>query len=72
MKTTCTILLLFLCTAAYTQDKKMKETKVKMDKKEMKMKVEHSSEQINYPYTAEYSSNFMPGNPSHSKLVLDI
>jgi beta-galactosidase GanA len=66
------ILLLFLCTAANTQDKKMKEAKIKTDKKEMKMKMENTSVKLDYPYTAEYSYNFMPGNPAHAKMVLDV
>jgi hypothetical protein len=72
MKVTCTILLICLSIAAFSQDKKMKSSKMKMDKKEMKVKAEYSTAQMDLPYTAEYSSNFMPGNPEHGKMVLEI
>jgi hypothetical protein len=72
MKATCTILLICLSIAAFSQDKKMKEAKMKMDKKEMKVKAEYATDQMDFPYKAEYSSSFMPGNPAHGKLVLDI
>ncbi|MCU7550319.1 hypothetical protein OCK74_14450 [Chitinophagaceae bacterium LB-8] len=72
MKPVFTALLLLFCSIAFTQDQKMKNAKAKSDKKETKVKAEYSSEQLDMPYTAEYSSKFMPGNPAHGKLILDI
>lgn len=72
MKTVCTALLLLVCSIAFAQDQKMKSAKMKADKKEMKVKAEYSNTPLDLPYKAEYSSNFMPGNPAHGKLVLDI
>ena len=50
----------------------MKSTKMKTDKKEMKVKAEYSTAQLDLPYTAEYSSNFMPGNPAHGKIIMEL
>jgi hypothetical protein len=57
---------------------KQKDDKVKVksesaDGTEVKVKVEGpGAGNIMYPYTAEYSSQFVPGNPQHAKLVLDM
>jgi hypothetical protein len=57
---------------------KQKDDKVKIksesaDGTEVKVKVEGpGASNIMYPYTAEYSSQFVPGNPQHAKLVLDM
>lgn len=72
MKAICTILLICFSIAAFSQDQKMKNAKMKADKKEMKVKAEYSNAKLDMPYKAEYSSNFMPGNPAHAKLVLDL
>jgi hypothetical protein len=52
------------------------KTKTKSaDGKEMKMKQKdkmNDAAQINYPYTAEYSSRFEIGNPAYSKMILDL
>jgi hypothetical protein len=54
------------------------ETKVKTkgpDGKEMKMKQKgkmNDALQIDYPYKAEYSSQFEAGDPAHGKLILDM
>lgn len=47
---------------------------VKTNQKDQSASVKSSSakQKLSYPYTAEYSSNFLPGNPAHGKLVLDI
>jgi hypothetical protein len=72
MKTVCTALLILFCTITFAQDKKLKSAKMKADKKEMKVKAEYANTKMDLPYTAEYSSNFMPGNPAHAKIVLDM
>ncbi|MBA2328167.1 MAG: hypothetical protein H0V91_00960 [Flavisolibacter sp.] len=57
---------------------KKKDDKVKIksesaDGTEVKVKVEGpGAGNIMYPYTAEYSSQFVPGNPQHAKLILDM
>jgi hypothetical protein len=60
------------------------KTKAKKDAKEVKVKQKADKvmtgeggggvalQQINYPYTAEYSSNFVAGNPTHGKMILDL
>ncbi len=45
-------------------NEKTESTEEKMDDKRM-------SENISYPYTAEYSHDFKMGDPNHSKMVLD-
>jgi len=54
---------------------KMK-TKKQENGKEMKMKQKNKmakdAMQIDYPYTAEYSSQFEAGNPAYAKMVLEI
>ena len=72
MKTVCTALLLLIFSVSFAQDKKLKSAKMKMDKKEMKVKAEYANEKMNLPYVAEYSSSFMPGNPAYSKTVLEL
>ncbi|MGI8599907.1 MAG: hypothetical protein ACR2KB_11705 [Chitinophagaceae bacterium] len=57
---------------------KKKDDKVKIksesaDGTEVKVKIEGpGAANIMYPYTAEYSSQFVPGNPQHAKLILDM
>lgn len=72
MKTLCTAILLLFSIAVFSQDTKIKEAKAKVDKKGMKVKAEYKAANMDYPYKAEYSSNFMPGNPAHAKLILDV
>lgn len=72
MKTLCTALLLLFFSTSFSQDKKMKSAKMKMDKKEIKVKAEYVNQKMDLPYTAEYSSQFMPGNPAYGKIVLEM
>lgn len=63
----CSLLLVFLCKESFAQEKvKMKEDKAKMKGKSMSM------DNTDYPYTANYSSNFKIGNPAHAKMILDL
>lgn len=54
----CTLLLVFLCKENFAQVK-AKDDKTKMDN-------------MSYPYTAGYSSDFKIGNPAHSKMILEL
>ncbi len=60
-------LFLSLCTTGNAQQMK---TKQKDDK--IKVKGTDMKQKFDYPYTAEYSSNFVPGNPAHAKLILEM
>lgn len=51
---------------------KDKETGMKEKDKDGKMKMKNMGMNNNYPFTANYSSNFAVGNPAHAKMVLDI
>jgi len=62
-----TLLLIFLCKENFAQQKqKIKDDKIKMKDKSMRM------DNISYPYAANYSSNFRIGNPAHAKMILDL
>src|SRR6478736_1233927 len=44
----------------------------KADSNEVKTTAkEKATETVSLPYTADYSTKFSPGNPAHTKLVLD-
>ena len=59
-------LFLSFCTTSSAQMKaKQKEDKIKIKGNDMKQK-------LDYPYTAQYSSNFVICNTAHSKLILDM
>ena len=47
-----------------------KAVKIKTEDGETKVKVD--GKKISYPYTALYSSNFVPGEPAHGKMILDL
>jgi hypothetical protein len=52
---------------------KDKDDKMKMKDGDMKVKVKgEDGMNMAYPYTATYSSNFIMGNPAHSKMILDL
>src|SRR5450631_1598150 len=56
----CTLLLVFLCKENFAQGKeKAKDGKATMDN-------------MSYPYTANYSSDFKIGNPAHAKMILEL
>ncbi len=64
---TCALLLFLLTTKTFAQEKvKMKENKTKMKDKGMGMN------NMEYPYTAMYSSNFKIGDPANAKMILDL
>lgn len=75
-----TVAFIFSAFESLAQDTKVKQKddKVKVksesaDGTEIKVKVEGpGAANIMYPYTAEYSSQFVPGNPQHAKLILDM
>ena len=83
MKRLLTILIAFFVASLplflIAQDTKMKPKK---EGKEIKVKQKADkamtgqqgggAAQISYPYTAEYSSNFVSGDPAHGKMVLDL
>ncbi|HXS58882.1 MAG TPA: hypothetical protein VN726_22315 [Hanamia sp.] len=62
--TLCALALVFVCKESVAQKQKMKAEKVSMKEKGM--------DNISYPYTAMYSSDFKIGNPGDAKLVLDL
>lgn len=66
----------FLLTAfsasAQVTPAKNEETKAKIKTQNVKMKVKGNLSAIPLPYEVGYSSQFMPGDPAYSKLVLDI
>ncbi len=43
-----------------------------MKENKTKMKDKMSMDNMSYPYTANYSSDFKIGNPAHSKMILDL
>lgn len=65
--TMCALALVFLCKESVAQQKqKMKDDKAKMKDKGMKM------DEMSYPYTANYSSDFKIGNSADVKKVLEL
>lgn len=68
------LVLVFLCKENFAQEKlKVKENKSKMKDGEKKMKPKGmDSQNIDFPYTAAYSSDFEIGNPAHSKMILEL
>ena len=78
----CTLLLVFLCKENFAQEKvKIKDDKTKMKDNDAKMKVKTDDEgkmkvknmdNMSYPYTADYSSNFVISNPANSKKILEL
>lgn len=49
-----------------------KESKVKVEDDKMVIKKEGVGADLVYPYTAEYSAQFVPGTPSHARPVLEL
>lgn len=49
-----------------------KEAKVKKEDDKIVVKGEGVGKEMVYPYTAEYSSQFVPGSPAQGKIVLDM
>ena len=49
-----------------------KEVKVKKEDDKIVIKGDGVGKNMVYPYTAEYSSQFAPGNPAHGKMILDM
>ena len=78
----CTLLLVFLCKENFAQEKvKVKDDKTKIKDEDAKMKVKIDDEgkmkvknmdNMSYPYTADYSSNFVISNPANSKKILEL
>ena len=69
----CALLLVFLGKESFAQEKvKAKENKTKMKDGNAKMKTKSTMDNITYPYTANYSSNFKIGNPAQAKMILDL
>jgi hypothetical protein len=67
-----TLLLVFLCKENFAQEKvKVKDDKTKMKDNGAKVKLKNM-ENMSYPYTADYSSNFVIGNPANSKVILEL
>jgi len=73
------ILAILLCVGSYAQEAKVKaetasgkKTKMKQEGDQMKMKGDMAMQQVDLPYTATYSSQFVMGNPAHAKMVLDM
>ncbi len=60
----CALALVFLSKESVAQKQKMKAEKVSMKEKGI--------DNIAYPYTASYSSDFKIGNPANSKMILDL
>ena len=84
----CTLLLVFLCKENFAQEKvkvkddktkikddddktKIKDDKTKIKDNDSKVKIKNM-DNMSYPYTADYSSNFAIGNPAHSKMILEL
>lgn len=68
----CTLLLVFLCNENFAQEKvKVKDDKTKMKDDNGKMKMKNM-DNMSYPYTADYSSNFAIGKPANSKMILEL
>ena len=57
--------------ANYKEKDKNGKVKIKDENGKMKMKDNGMNSTMSYPYTANYSSNFIIGNPANAKLVLD-
>lgn len=55
-----------------TETPEGKESKVKVEDDKMIVKNEGVGKDGVYPYTAEYSSQFVPGSPAHARLVLEV
>jgi ketosteroid isomerase-like protein len=55
-----------------TESREGKESKVKVEDDKMIIKNEGVGKGLVYPYTAEYSSQFVPGSPEHARLALDV
>ncbi len=64
-KLSLALALLALLTAC--SNEKKKDDKMPVDKKDEKK----MSDNITYPYKADYSSDFSLGDPNHAKMVLD-
>jgi len=66
------LFMVFLCKENFAQEKvKAKDDKIKVKDDNMKMKAK-GMDNMAYPYTANYSSNFRIGNPAHAKMILDL
>jgi hypothetical protein len=71
--TICALLLVFLSKENFAQEKvKAKENKTKMKEGDAKMRMKSTMDNITYPYTANYSSNFKIGNPAQAKMILEL
>ena len=55
-----------------TETPEGKESKVKVEDDKMVIKNEGVGADLVYPYTAEYSSQFVPGTPAHARPVLEL
>lgn len=67
------LVLVSLCKENFAQEKlKVKENKTKMKDENKKMKMKGMDNTMDYPYTANYSSNFAIGDPAHAKMVLEL
>lgn len=65
--TMCALALVFLAKESVAQQKQ----KMKVQKVSMKEKGTHM-DNMSYPYTADYSSDFKIGNPANSKMILEL
>lgn len=63
--TVCALALVFVCKESVAQQKQMIKKQVKMNKV-VRM------DNMSYPYTASYSSNFTIGNPADAKMVMEL
>lgn len=70
----CVLSLVLVCKQSVAQQKvKMKEDKWKMKDDKGKMKDKGMQmDNISYPYTANYSSNFRIGDPENAKMILEL
>lgn len=55
-----------------TETPEGKESKVKVEDDKMIIKKEGVGADLVYPYTAEYSAQFVPGDPAHARPVLEL
>lgn len=55
-----------------TETPEGKESKVKVEDDKMIIKKEGVGADLVYPYTAEYSAQFVPGTPAHARPVLEL
>ena len=62
----CLLTLFFLCKESVAQKQKIKTQKVSTKEKDMQM------DNMSFPYTANYSSDFKIGNPANSKMILEL